>query len=270
MGKSHVLNKRFCNIFNTPVQSILCVLVLTTISSCKGDLPAVVPEADFVSDFYSNANSLTIQVAYEEEASPFIKYNTSDAWNVCRQNITDLIAPRGISVNVPIKLSEMHNLGVLEQNNYTRENLEKLAEKVQQFDNKTADKGAVILFLAGYYIKDGSPQNQILGINLDGTPLLAVFKPVVKSASNNAAEQALIEQITIVHEIGHALGLVNNGVRATSAHQDAEHGAHCTNTTCVMYWQNGGAEVQQFIQPLLVDGSVELFGNQCKTDIKAK
>jgi len=130
----------------------------------------------------------------------------------------------------------MTNLGVLEQNNYTRENVESLASDIQQYTNKTADKGIVIIFLDGYYIKDGKPESRILGINLNGTPLLAIFKPVVESASNSKAEQALIEQSTIVHEIGHALGLVNNGVRATSAHHDTEHGAHCTNTKCVMYW----------------------------------
>ncbi|MFT4826995.1 MAG: putative Zn-dependent protease [Bacteroidia bacterium] len=270
MGKSHVLNKRFHNIFNTRVQSILCILLLLSIFSCKDDNAGVVPEEDFMSDLYANASSLTIQVAYEEGASPFIKYNRSNAWEVCNQNITNLLSPRGISVNAPLALREMTNLGVLEQNNYTRENLEKLAGEVQQYTNKTADKGIVIIFLNGYYIKDSKPENRILGINLDGTPILAVFKPVVKSASNNAAEQALIEQSTIVHEIGHALGLVNNGVRATSAHDDAEHGAHCTNTKCVMYWQHGGTEVQQFIQPFLLNCSVDLFGNKCKADIKAK
>lgn len=270
MVKLHKLNLKSNLYFYASINPILCILLLLSISSCKDDDAGVVPEEDFVSDFYANASSLTIQVAYEEGASPFIKYNTTDAWNVCRQNIIDLLAPRGISVSVPIKLNEMTSLGVLEQNNYTRENVESLASDIQQYTNKTADKGIVIIFLDGYYIKDGKPESRILGINLNGTPLLAVFKPVVESASNSKAEQALIEQSTIVHEIGHALGLVNNGVRATSAHHDAEHGAHCTNTKCVMYWQNGGAEVQQFIQPLLVNGSVELFGNQCKTDIKAK
>ena len=77
-------------------------------------------------------------------------------------------------------------------------------------------------------------ENRILGINLDGTPTIAIFKPVIESASNSRTEKALIEQSTIVHEIGHAIGLVNKGVRATTAHHDTANGAHCTNEGCVM------------------------------------
>jgi predicted Zn-dependent protease len=262
--------KYYRSLFSLSLKSALCITLLLFISGCKDDDTVTEPEADFVSDFYPNATSLTIQVAYEEGAAPFINYNTYKAWDVCKQNITDLLSPRGISVSVPLELSEMTNLGVLEQNNYTRENVEALATDFQEFSNTNADKGMAILFLDGYYIKDGVAENRILGVNLDGTPTLAIFKPVVESASNSSAERALIEQSTIVHEIGHALGLVNNGVRATTAHHDVANGAHCTNEDCVMYWQNGGAAIQQYIQPFLLSGSADLFGDKCKADINAK
>ncbi len=237
-------------------------------NSCSKE--RVQPKPDFVSKFYTNPSSLTLQVAFEDGAAPFIKYNSLKAWEVCQQNASDLLTPRGVSIDVPIELAEMTNLGILEQHNYTRENLESFAQRIQKFNNSTANKGIVILFLDGYYITDGTPDHSILGINLNGTEVIAVFKPVVMSASKSNSEQALIEQSTIVHEIGHALGLVNNGVPATSAHHDSGHGAHCTNTDCVMFWQNGGAKIQQFIQPFLLTGSAKLFGEQCLEDIKAK
>lgn len=248
----------------------IAFLLSISLSSCKDDEQPAEPAEDFVSDFYNNANSLEIIVGYEQNAAPYTKYNTFDSWDVCDDNMNALFSSKNISVSVPKTLEDMTNLGILEQNNYTRENVVALAKDLQANDNKGPQKSIVILFLDGFYIKDGVAENRILGVNLDGTPTIAIFKPVIESASNNEASKALIEQSTIVHEIGHAIGLVNKGVRATSAHHDVEHGAHCTNEDCVMYWLNGGAEVQQFITPFLLNGSVQLFGDQCVADIKAK
>ena len=270
MDRLSALTKKWKRLFGVLAKTPVLVLLFLGMSSCSDSETALVPADNFVSNFHTNTRSLTIQVGYEEGASPFVKYNTFDAWDVCKQNITDLLDTRGINLKVPVGIEEMTNLGALEQNNYTRENLESFAQRIQKFNNSTANKGIVILFLDGYYITDGTPDQSLLGINLNGTEVIAVFKPVVMSASKSNSEQALIEQSTIVHEIGHALGLVNNGVPVTSAHHDSDHGAHCTNTDCVMYWQNRGAKIQQFIQPFLLTGKVQLFGNQCKSEIKAK
>lgn len=249
---------------------LFAFLIFFPIASCKEDEQATEPVDDFVADFYTNAQSLDIIVAYEEGAEPYIKYNSFDSWDVCNDNMNSLFSSKNISVTVPRTLHEMTNLGVLEQNNYSRENVIQLAEELNNNDNKAPQKSIVILFLDGYYIRDGVAENRILGVNLDGTPTIAIFKPVIESAANNDASKALIEQSTIVHEIGHAIGLVNKGVRATTAHHDEANGAHCTNEDCVMYWLNGGAEVQQFIAPFLLNGSVQLFGDQCIADIVAK
>lgn len=249
---------------------LIALFISVSIASCKEDEQPTEPAEDFVSDFYTNAQTLEIVVAYEEGAEPYVKYNTFDSWNVCDDNMNSLFSSKNIKVTVPKTLAKMISLGTLEQNNYTRENVVQLATDVHKNSNKEPQKSIIILFLDGYYIKDGVAENRILGINLDGTPTIAIFKPVIESAANSSAEKALIEQSTIVHEIGHAIGLVNKGVRATSAHHDEANGAHCTNEDCVMYWLNGGAEVQQFVAPYLLNGTVQLFGDQCIADIVAK
>ena len=44
----------------------------------------------------------------------------------------------------------------------------------------------------------------------------------VKVSQKNSPRFTCVEQSTIVHEIGHAIGLVNNGVPATTAHHDGQ------------------------------------------------
>ncbi len=51
----------------------------------------------------------------------------------------------------------------------------------------------------------------------------------------------------LLHEVGHALGLVPTSGKAGGLAQDkwhdAGHPGHCGTKTCVMYWQNGLAGV---------------------------
>jgi hypothetical protein len=70
-----------------------------------------------------------------------------------------------------------------------------------------------------------------------------------------------------VHEVGHAVGLVNRGVPLTSDHHDAEHGAHRTNQDCVMYHANeGAAELAQFVRDAVVAGDTIILGDECLAD----
>ena len=74
-----------------------------------------------------------------------------------------------------------------------------------------------------------------IGVSLTGTTVIAIFKDVIESSGvrSDGIVPKFIEQSTIVHELGHALGLVNNGVSISSDHHDADNGAHCINDICV-------------------------------------
>ena len=264
-------NKKAIVVLNTfrYFQLFLCGTLLFTANSCKeNDTPE--PESSFVSEFYSNTTDLEFIVGYEEGAEPYIEYNGNTAWEVMKSNIQDLLSGRNLNMIVPTALDDMVSLGVLEQMNYTDANLRSFAADIQKHTNLGPQKGIVLLFLDGYYIKDGQPNNRILGVNLNGTGILALFKPVIESASQSAAQRTLVEQSTLTHELGHALGLVNNGVRATTAHHDEANGAHCTNESCVMYWKNGAGEITQFIVPFLQGGDIKLFGDACIADVQTK
>ncbi|HEY1079471.1 MAG TPA: hypothetical protein VGE46_05215, partial [Bdellovibrio sp.] len=78
-----------------------------------------------------------------------------------------------------------------------------------------------------------------------------------------------VEQSTLVHEMGHALGFVNNGVTLASAHQDTAHGAHTTNPNCVMYWQNEGAsDLASFVQNFITNNTTVMWGAEVLQDAR--
>lgn len=79
-----------------------------------------------------------------------------------------------------------------------------------------------------------------------------------------------VEQSTIVHELGHALGFVNNGVPMVTNHQDVAHGRHTTDDQCVMYYLNEGtADLIQFFQRFLTSHSLVMWGSAVRADAQA-
>ncbi len=99
---------------------------------------------------------------------------------------------------------------------------------------------------------------------------MVMFKEVVAGSSAAALVRKFVEQSTIVHEMGHAFGLVNNGVPMTTSHQDSAHGAHCTNQDCVMYYLNEGAgDLKTFVQNYLISGQTVMYGSECLNDTRS-
>lgn len=72
-----------------------------------------------------------------------------------------------------------------------------------------------------------------------------------------------------LHEIGHILGLVDNGAPLTVPHRDLAHGHHCTGGKCIMNWQNNSPYMVGFVQQRFVIDNEQfpLFGSDCQADL---
>ena len=99
--------------------------------------------------------------------------------------------------------------------------------------------------------------------------MIPIFKPLVESSGLSEAGRRFGEQATLIHEVGHALGLVNSELTMQSPHQDSEHGAHCDEEECVMFWANEGpSELIGFVQNDLASGKTLLFDANCISDVR--
>lgn len=73
-----------------------------------------------------------------------------------------------------------------------------------------------------------------------------------------------------VHEVGHQLGLVANGLVMVNDHQDAAHGAHDTNDRCIMYWAYEGSGILDALSRGLLGDAPNLgFDEACMADLDA-
>lgn len=137
-----------------------------------------------------------------------------------------------------------------------------------------------VLYPAGTYERDG-----VAGVTIGGVTLgpAVVFLdtlreirfqtdlgPLPPIAQPQGALETL-ERATLLHEAGHAIGLVNNGLDMVRPHEDTQNEGgekHSSNPDSVMYWkvdtQNGLREM------LLQDGSIpSLFDQDDRADIRA-
>lgn len=88
------------------------------------------------------------------------------------------------------------------------------------------------------YVTDASfDKGNVVGIAYRNTSVCLFGKTIqANSGGINQASRVKVESGVLLHEIGHILGLVNNGTGMVTSHEDADNRAHCTNTNCLMYY----------------------------------
>lgn len=109
-------------------------------------------------------------------------------------------------------------------------------------DRRTTGNTAAlyILYVAGGYSEDDG-DSRVLGVAYRGTSL-AIMKGNIRDGTRNggilgtAPEERYVERAVVVHELGHALGLVDLGTKMQRPHEDSEHQGHSSNPESVMYW----------------------------------
>lgn len=232
------------------------------------------PSSADINAFYSTMTNLTVQVAYEPDAEPYIGTTGTgmNYWDFLEANLQALFEGRPVDVftDVPKTLEEMEAIPAQGKTEWTVDEILALADLYRAIPPSDIVGVFFVVFLNGYLVEDGVPNQNVIGVSISGTTVIAIFKDVVKSTGSTGPVPKFVEQSTLIHEMGHALGLVNNGVPMVTPHQDTDHGAHCNNPDCVMYWANEGvADLRDFVQNFILTGSTVMIGDECLTDTRS-
>jgi hypothetical protein len=222
---------------------------------------------------YSTVTSITVHVAYEPDAAPFTGYFSDHGlyWSVLETNMNALFLGRIIEpdIYVPADLAGMEQISVQAHTSWTISQIFDLARSTWVTPHTSTSAEFYVLFVNGYFNDQGAVNKQVVGISINGTPVIALFKDAIRESGYSSLYETVIEQATLVHEFGHAAGLVNGGVPMVTNHEDSGHKGHCTNEDCAMYWENDGASLNYFIEKIIHSPSDVIFGMECLNDVNS-
>lgn len=105
----------------------------------------------------------------------------------------------------------------------------------------------------------------VVGVAYRNTAL-CIFEKTVQANSGgiNQASRVKVETGVLLHEIGHLLGLTNNGTSMTTPHEDGANKAHCNNSNCLMYYSIETTGLMN-----MFNNSVPTLDANCLADLKA-
>lgn len=225
--------------------------------------------------YFKSTKKIIVEVYYETGAEPFVGTSGKGTpyWQILQDNLVALLQYRSqVPVFVvPKNINEMTSMGSIGRSNWSTTDILNLFNNYRQGVSSAEESRFYIYFLKGYYDSGSGASTGTIGVSLSGTPVIAMFKQVIQASSSNPTGivPKYVEQSTLVHEMGHALGFVNNGVPMTSNYQDTAHGAHSLDSNCVMYWQNEGAtDLVNFIQKYMVSASNVMWGSNVLDDAR--
>lgn len=246
------------------------IILLFFLASCKKD--ENINKEFSIDIFYKQMESLTLEVAYEPGAAPYdFNINGENIWEFAELNIESLFVHRPVSIDVlvPTGLNQMTLIPDQNKTGFTSTDILNLADQYRKDEGNEVSGNIFILFLDGYFKQDDTIRQSIAGVNITGTPVVAIFKPIITDAYPQRIFREFMEQSIVIHETGHAVGLVKNGLPLTSSHQDIPHGSHCTNNDCVMYWENERTttNLTAFVQSYQSANKPVIFGIECIADV---
>lgn len=198
--------------------------------------------------------SLRLDLHFEQSHSP-----TQEAMDSLEAFLQRRLSkPDGISINLV-------EIPTQNQNSYNLDELKNIESSYRNTQNNKGEITAYLFYANGDYSANSNGA-QTLGIAY-GSSSMVVFGKTIQENTGGLTQPstALVEESVMKHEVGHILGLVNLGAPMQTSHQDKEHGKHCNNEDCLMYW---ATETGNFINNLSGGTSPQLDPN-CIADLRA-
>ena len=241
-------------------------------------------ETEARSAFDADFTEVVVEIDYQEGAEPG-RFDPAvgghlAAYKMFRANVYWIYGedPKGMSsrLTVPWQVNDMEKLAAPASETVTLDGIRALASAHRQLTDTATRKTFYVLYLAARLEKDGAVRDDLLGLTLKSEGIIALFMPNLTAASADDEGKPKLpvwmQQSTLIHEFGHAVGLFTPSVPLTADHHDAERGAHCTNTDCVMYYASeGAADLRAFVNRVVAEAGEEasLYGADCRADAAA-
>jgi predicted Zn-dependent protease with MMP-like domain len=109
-----------------------------------------------------------------------------------------------------------------------------IARSSADFDTGDGTVVTHLLFLDGRFEVEN-----VLGVAI-GHDTIAIFSKVIRdnctTINGCLSGPESVFRAVLVHEFGHAMGLVDNGIGMVRNHEDPEHPGHSSNSNSVMYY----------------------------------
>jgi len=222
--------------------------------------------------------SVTIEIDYAPGAEPYqgnLK-DFGDPWTLFKGNSLSIFDGKK-TVTFPKTLAKMEKLDDVEAKNYSSADILAIAAAHRTEPQYTDAVSFYIVFVDGYWIDDaGTEQKEQLGVSIGDTGVIAMFKPAISTpVMNPTPPPQYIEQLALIHLLGHAVGFVDNGVpvgEANRAHVDTENVHHCTNKQCAMSFAvetASGAAKAYLNEVIRIPGpEAVLIGQECLSDAR--
>ncbi|WMJ74203.1 peptidase [Cytophagaceae bacterium ABcell3] len=248
------------NWFKISKHACVVMFLVLTISSCKKEDPSAsnslkvgASARDLLSS--SRYQHLEVEIQYVRGFAP-----TSEAIKNLRDFLQKrLHKPSGItfkytSINSPNK------------QNYSVADFREIENQHRTVYTRKDTIGVYFFFADGGYVRD-TDRSKVLGVAYQNTSM-ALFEKTIMDYSDglNKPSRSTLETVVLNHEIGHNLGLVNLGSPMQNLHQDDEHGHHCDNRSCLMYYT---VETTDVISNLLIGGAIPELDQECINDLRA-
>lgn len=173
---------------------------------------------------------LLVEIDYPAGYAP-----NEEAKNVLRSTLAEVTGrPSG-----SIQFAEEASIPAEPGRKYTFEEVAALEDKHRSRFTSGDTAVFYIAYVAGGSANDDG-ESRVLGAAYRGTSLV-IFKGNVRESSKGGLlstnpEERCIERAVLVHEFGHAAGLVNLGTPMVRNHEDPENRGHSSNKASVMYW----------------------------------
>jgi len=270
----------------TSTFSLVTLLTLYSCTTLSLD-PTEASSAHPVLSKAHTASYVKIHCYYQPNAQPYtgIKDIALEAMSFLESNLTELVEnwPGSPQLIIPKDLTEMTEIAPATKNGYSNADVYTIALE-NHFESQSEDTlHFCILFLDAFFSQNDTIKSSVIGVHLKTTNILALFKktysPLQVVLPSDLIDQkyyvesfgpVFAEQSIIVHELGHAFGLVDLGIEAISDHHDHNNPGHCTNKSCIMYYKQS-AWLSLFLRYKNIGDNESriLFGDECRRDIRA-